>query len=210
MGRDLRSLLPYLRKHARPYALGLLCLLITDGGQLYAPQLIRRAIDLVSAGGFPLPAVLRIAAEMAVLALAIGLARFGWRYFLQGSSRSIEQELRDRLFRHLQTLSSTFYGGSKVGDLMAHFTNDVNAVSQALSMGLVAFIDGFFMASAALVIVLAQNPRLGLLVISPLPVITAGVLLFGTGHPRPLPEGAGGVFRAQRHWPRSRSPGSGC
>ncbi len=179
MSRDLRTLLPHLKKHALYYALGLFFLILTDGGQLYYPQLIRRAIDTVSAGDFALPAVLRIVAAMGALSVVIGAGRFGWRYFLQGASRRIEQELRADLFAHLQSLSSTFYGRTKVGDLMAHFTNDVNAVRQALSMGLVAFIDGFFMASAALVIILSENPGLVLLTISPLPVITLGVLLFG-------------------------------
>ncbi len=178
MGRDLRTLLPYLKKHALSYALGLLCLLVTDGGQLYYPQLIRRAIDLVTTGSFSMNAVLPIVATMGAMSVVIGAARFGWRFFLQGASRRIELELRDELFAHLQTLSSTFYGRSKIGDLMAHFTNDVGAIRQALSMGLVAFIDGFFMASAALVIILAQNPRIALLVVTPLPIITAGVLLF--------------------------------
>jgi ATP-binding cassette subfamily B protein len=179
MGRELRTLLPYLKRHALRYALGLFFLLLTDGGQLYYPQLIRRAIDTISQGGFALSTVSGIAATMAGLSVVIGLGRFGWRFFLHGASRRIEQRLREDLYTHLQSLSSTYYGKAKIGDLMARFTNDVGAVRTALSMGLVAFIDGFFMASAALVIVLSQNTRLALLVVTPLPIITLGVTLFG-------------------------------
>ena len=79
----------------------------------------------------------------------------------------------------MQALSTTFYGKSKTGDLMAHMTNDMNAIRMATGMAFVSFVDGFFLTLAILVILLAQNPRLALLSISPLPVLTVGVILFG-------------------------------
>jgi ATP-binding cassette subfamily B protein len=67
----------------------------------------------------------------------------------------------------------------KTGDLMARMTNDMRAVRQASGFALVAFVDGFFMTIAILAIMLSQNARLTLLSISPLPIITVGVILFG-------------------------------
>jgi ATP-binding cassette subfamily B protein len=139
---------------------------------------VRRAVDLVaqavSLAGLVPPVLLAIAT-----AGLIALGRFFWRFFINGSSRRIENELRERLFAHLQALSTTFYGKSKTGDLMAHMTNDMNAIRMATGMAFVSFVDGFFLTLAILVILLAQNPRLALLSISPLPVLTVGVILFG-------------------------------
>ena len=154
-------------------------LFITNGGQLYLPQLLRRAIDTIASGTFALSSILPIAALMVGIAVVIAIGRFLWRYFLGSASRRIEAELREKLFVHLQSLSSTFYGKMKTGDLMARMTNDMRAVRQASGYALVSFVDGFFMTIAILAIMLSQNARLTLLSISPLPIITVGVILFG-------------------------------
>lgn len=179
MLKEFKTLLPYLRKYLPQYIGGLAFLFITDGGQLLVPQLIRRAIDTLSAGDFALRTIGIIAVEMIGVAVVVSVGRYYWRYFLHGSSRRIEAELRERLFEHLQTLSSTFYGRSKTGDLMARMTNDMMAIRQATGMALVAFIDGFFMTIAILAIMLSHDARLTLLSITPLPFLTAGVILFG-------------------------------
>jgi ATP-binding cassette subfamily B multidrug efflux pump len=179
MLKEFRTLLPYFRRYWLQYAAGLAFLALADAGQLYIPQLLRRAIDRIASGEFSLRQVLFLVLFMVGTAALIALGRFFWRYFIQGSARRIEYELRERLFVHLQSLSSTFYGRHKTGDLMAHMTNDMNAIRMGTSMALVSFVDGFFMSVAILIILLAENARLTLLTISPLPVITAGVILFG-------------------------------
>jgi len=177
--KEFRTLIPYIRKRIPQYLAGLFFLLITNGGQLYLPQLLRRAIDTIASGSFTLNDMLPIVLLMMGIAVLIAIGRYFWRYFLGGASRRIEAELRERLFVHLQALSSTFYGKAKTGDLMARMTNDMRAVRQASGFALVSFVDGFFMTIAILIIMLSRNPRLTLLAISPLPVITIGVIFFG-------------------------------
>jgi len=177
--KEFKTLIPYVRKRIPQYLAGLFFLLITNSGQLYLPQLLRRAIDTIASGSFTLNAMLPIVLLMVGIAVLIAIGRYFWRYFLGGASRRIEAELRERLFVHLQTLSSTFYGKVKTGDLMARMTNDMRAVRQASGFALVAFVDGFFMTIAILIIMLSRSPRLTLLSISPLPVITIGVIFFG-------------------------------
>jgi ATP-binding cassette subfamily B protein len=177
--KEFRTLIPYLKKRLPQYLAGLFFLLITNGGQLYLPQLLRRAIDTIASGSFTLNDMLPIVLLMVGIAVLIAIGRYFWRYFLGGASRRIEAELRERLFVHLQSLSSTFYGKVKTGDLMARMTNDMRAIRQASGFALVSFVDGFFMTIAILIIMLSKNPRLTLLSISPLPVITIGVIFFG-------------------------------
>lgn len=179
MLKEFKTLIPYIRKRIPQYVAGLLFLLITNGGQLYLPQLLRRAIDTIASGSFTLNDMLPIVLLMVGIAVVIAIGRYFWRFFLGGASRRIEAELRERLFVHLQALSSTFYGKAKTGDLMARMTNDMRAVRQASGFALVSFVDGFFMTIAILIIMLSRDPRLTLLSISPLPVITIGVIFFG-------------------------------
>jgi ATP-binding cassette, subfamily B, multidrug efflux pump len=177
--REFRTLVPYARSHGPRYVAGLFFLVLTDGAQLFLPQLTRKAIDQLASGSFALNSILEIAATMCGIGFLVAVGRFFWRYFIQGASRRIEADLRRRLFTHLQSLSSTFYGRNKTGDLMAHMTNDVNAVRMATGMAVVAFVDGLFMTIAILAIMLASNVRLTLLSIAPFPVVTIGVILFG-------------------------------
>ncbi len=179
MLKEFRTLVPYVKKYIPQYLAGLLFLLLTNGGQLYIPQLLRRAIDTIASGTFTLADVLPIVLMIVGISAVIAVGRYYWRYFLHGASRRIESELRERLFVHLQSLSSAFYGRVKTGDLMARMTNDMRAIRMATGMALVAFVDGFFMTVAIIAIMLSQNPRLTLLCVSPLPVITVGIIFFG-------------------------------
>ena len=160
--------------------MGFLCLVVVDAAQLVIPQLVKEAINLVSAGRFDLHDILRLSTWMVCIAVAISSGRFLWRYFIHGSSRRIETEMRDELFDHLLGLSGTFYQQNKTGDIMARATNDMGAIRQATGMGLVTLVDGSFMAIAILAIMLVQNPSTTLLTIIPLPIITVLIVFFGS------------------------------
>ncbi len=179
MVNDFDTLWPYFKKHSHRYIPGLLCLVVTSGGQLLIPQFLRAAIDTMSTGTFPLSRIFAIGAELVGVAAIISVGRFGWRFFIHGASRRIERDLRSRLYAHLLTLSSNFYGRYKIGDLMARATNDMEAIRMATGMALVAFTDGVFMTIAIIVILFAQNPGVALYPLLPLPVITA--LIIGLG-----------------------------
>ncbi|QQO08551.1 ABC transporter ATP-binding protein [Breznakiella homolactica] len=178
--KEFRSLIPYLSRYRWRYVLGFLCLIIVDVAQIFIPQCIRQAVDLISSGRFNWHSVLVICGVLLGIALVISLGRFLWRFFIHGSSRRIETELRDKLFSHLLTLSYDFYQKNKIGDLMARGTNDINAVRMSIGMGLVALIDGTVMASAILVIMFMQDARTAALAIIPLPLITILILFFGS------------------------------
>jgi len=177
--REYRTLLPYVKRYGHYYIFGFLALILTDAGELYIPQLIRRSIDIIAGGSFELSRVGEQVAMMVGIAASVALFRFAWRFFLHGASRRIERDLRGDLFGHLLTLSPSFYRSMKTGDIMARATNDMRAIRMASGMALVAFVDGFFLSVAILVILFTQHPRLAALTILPLPFITILVLFGG-------------------------------
>jgi ATP-binding cassette subfamily B protein len=184
--KEFRSLLPYLSRYRVRYILGFLCLIMVDAAQIIIPQLIARAIDLVSsgeAGGSAAPDSLRRIFSLGLCMIAvmavISVGRFLWRYFIHGSSRRIETEMRERLFDHLLTLSYDYYQKNKIGDLMARSINDLNAVRMSIGMGLVAMVDFIVMATSILVIIFIQDARSALFAVLPLPLITLLILIFG-------------------------------
>jgi ATP-binding cassette subfamily B protein len=177
--REFKTLLPYLSPYRRRYFWGFICLVTVDAAQIVIPQFIRRAVDLIVSGSFSWNRVLFLCLGMVGVMTVISAGRFLWRYFIHGSSRRIETEMRERLFDHLLTLSWDFYQKNKIGDLMARSINDLNAVRMAIGMGLVALVDFVVMATSILVIIFIQDARSAALAVIPLPLVTLLILLFG-------------------------------
>jgi ATP-binding cassette subfamily B protein len=177
--KEYRSLLPCFSRYRWRYFWGLLCLVIVDGAQTVIPQFVRRAVDIVSAGNFTVRQLLFPCLGMVSVMALISLGRFLWRYFIHGSSRRIETELREKLFSRLLTFSWDFYQQHKTGDLMARSINDLGAVRTAIGMGLVAMVDFIVMATTIIIIIFIQDARTAAMAILPLPLITVLILLFG-------------------------------
>jgi ATP-binding cassette subfamily B protein len=146
---------------------------------------MRQAVDAVGnsvsfrAVPFEIRNVLIPCAIMVGLMLIVSVGRFFWRYFIIGSSRRIEAEMRENLFGHLLSLSHDFYQKNKIGDLMARATNDLNAIRESIGMGFVALVDGTVMAVAIIIIIFVQDTSTAAWAILPLPLITVIILLFG-------------------------------
>jgi ATP-binding cassette, subfamily B, multidrug efflux pump len=176
---EYRSLFPYFYRFRCHYVFGIFCLIIVDAAQIAIPQFLRAAIDLINSGVFQWNQIIVLSLCMVGVMALVSVGRFLWRYFINGSSRRIEAELREKLFDHLQKLSWDFYQKNKIGDLMARSINDLHAVRMALGMGLVALFDSVFMAAAILIIIFVQDARSAVYSIIPLPFVTVLILLFG-------------------------------
>jgi len=158
--------------------IGLIALLIVDVLQLFIPRVIKYVIDDLTLGIISPSRLLLYGLEVLILALGIGGFRYVWRYFLLGTARRIEKALRDRLFIHLQTLSSSYFSHTKVGDLMAHATNDIDAVRMSLSLGVVFLMDTIILGVLTIFFMIFIHPKLTLFAILPMPLITLITLLF--------------------------------
>ena len=158
--------------------IGLIALLIVDVLQLFIPRVIKYAIDDLTLGTLSPSSLLLYGLEVLILALGIGGFRYVWRYFLLGTARRIEKALRDRLFIHLQTLSPSYFSHTKIGDLMAHATNDIDAVRMSLSLGLVFLMDTIILGVLTIFFMIYIHPKLTLFAILPMPLITLITLLF--------------------------------
>ncbi len=156
---------------------GLLALLIVDVLQLFIPRVVKYAVDDLTLGAVSHFRLLVYGLEVLLLALGIGSLRYVWRYCLLGSARRIEKALRDRLFAHLQTLSFSYFSHTKVGDLMAHATNDIEAVRMAMSMGVVFLVDTIILGVLTIFFMIYIHPKLTLFAILPMPLITLITLL---------------------------------
>jgi ATP-binding cassette subfamily B protein len=158
--------------------IGLVALLIVDVLQLFIPRIIKYVIDDLTSGRISTQQLLLYGVEVLILALGIGGFRYVWRYLLLGAARRVEMALRDRLFQHLQTLSFSYFSRTKVGDLMAHATNDIEAVRMSIAMGLVFLVDTIILGILTIFFMIYIHPLLTLYAILPMPMITMITLFF--------------------------------
>jgi ATP-binding cassette subfamily B protein len=180
MLREFVTLFPYFYRYRFRYLAGFMCLAVASGGQMIIPQILREAVDIMTVGNFGAADIVVLLRNLLIVAGCISVARFGWRYFIHGSSRRIEAELRGRLFNHLLVLDAGFFAGQKTGELMARSTNDMYAVRMASGMALVALVDGIFMTLVILVILFREASVLTLYIVLPLPFITILIIMLGT------------------------------
>ncbi len=174
-----RILWSLLMRHKRAMALGILALLGVDGLQLLIPKLTQYVVDDLAGGMATVGKLWLLAGAIMAVSVGVGLCRFVWRYFIMRASHRIERDLRQDLYNHLQTLSPQFYDKTKVGDIMAHATNDLNAVRMATGIAALATVDALFLAVAGISIMAAMNLKLTLLVLIPLPLLSLSMLRFG-------------------------------
>jgi ATP-binding cassette subfamily B protein len=157
---------------------GLAALLVVDVLQLLIPRVVKHAVDDLTSGDIASRSLLLYATQILILALGIGGFRYVWRYLLLGASRRMEKALRERLFLHLQALSPSYFSRTKIGDLMAHAINDVEAVRMAMALGLVFIVDTIILGILTIFFMVYIDPVLTLYAVLPMPLITLITLLF--------------------------------
>ncbi len=171
MLNDFKPLKTYFVENRGALILGLSSLLLVDGLQLFIPRVIKKSIDALTVGQATLGLLLKYALVIVGIALTMAIFRYIWRYLVLGHSRKVEEALRNRIYKHLQALSLSFYWRTKTGDLMARSVNDIDAVRMAAGMGLVALTDGIVLSLATIGFMLYINIKLTLISLIPAPFI---------------------------------------
>ncbi len=176
--KALRLIKPYLVELRLFIAIGLLSLMIVDFLQLMIPRIIKQAVDDLSVFTVGWRTLLIYGFEILLVGILIGCFRYGWRRCLIGTSRRVEEGLRNRLFSHLQTLSPGYFDTVTTGDLMAHATNDLMNIRMAIGMGLVALTDAIVLGSAAVGFMAYIDVRLTIFTLIPAPFVIVGARFF--------------------------------
>jgi len=175
----LQLIKPYFVENRWIILIGFVCLILVDILQLLVPRVIKWAIDDLTAFAIDATGLIRYALIILGIGLGIGLFRYLWRRCLLGTSRRVEEGLRNKLFSHIEKLSSAYFDKTQTGDLMARATNDIQQVRMATGMGMVALNDAIVLGAASIGFMAYINLRLTAFVLIPMPFIVLGTRLFG-------------------------------
>lgn len=178
--KHFKRLKDFLIRNKWSYILGIVWLLIVDILQLLVPEILRKFTDDLVSNNISTKSLFRYGLYIVLIGIGIAFFRFLWRIYIIGTSRKLEYELRNKLFIHLQTLSTSYFNTHKTGDLMAHATNDINAVRMALGPGIVMMTDAIFMTAIAIgMMSKTTDIRLTFFALIPLPFLAFAIWMFG-------------------------------
>lgn len=177
--KSLRPLYPYLKKYRRGLAWGSLCVLLLNGIWVQFPQVLERALDYLKNGGRSSRQLAVYALLLVAIATSKGVFQFLTRWIVIGISRDIEFDLRNDMFRHLESLSYPYYQRTRTGDLMARATNDLNAVRTLLGPAIMYSANTLVFTAGALAYMVKISPKLTAYTFLPLPVASIVIQYFG-------------------------------
>ncbi len=166
------SLKYFINRYRSRYILGIIWLILVDSLQLIIPWLLGDLTDRLKLKTIDFRGIIYYTLIIIVVAILTAIFRYLWRLYIVGTSRKLEKQIRENFYRHLLKLSTNYFNEQKTGDLMAHATNDIKAVRQAMGAGIVMFFDALFLTVATIIILIIKiDIRLTLIALIPLPFL---------------------------------------
>jgi ATP-binding cassette subfamily B multidrug efflux pump len=163
-------MLRYNAAYWKAYVAGCLLSLVFVGMGLFMPLVIRWVIAEFEAGTMDNRRLLFYFLSLVGIAVLSGIARYFERLLIINASRKFEYDLRNDYFRHVQTLSRSFFTKERTGDIMARATNDLNYARMFMGPGIMGTIDQLRL-PFALGLMIYLSPKLTLITLAPLPIL---------------------------------------
>jgi ABC-type multidrug transport system fused ATPase/permease subunit len=176
-GRKLRGLVALLRPYRGRTLLMLASLLIGTAAALAPPPLAKLAIDEGITPG-DLSTLTWVVVGFLVSALVYWAATYAQTYLVGWVGQRVLQDLRIQLFAHLQTLSVGFYSRRQAGVIISRLTNDVQALDQLVSDGVVTLFGSTLTLVGTAIILLVLDAELALITFLVFPLLALGSLAF--------------------------------
>jgi ATP-binding cassette subfamily B protein len=176
-GRKLSGLLRLLRPYRGRVVLTFVAMVLATAAALAPPYLAGRAIDdgirARDAGALEL-----IVALFVAMAIVNWIATYAQTYLVNWVGQRALQDLRLQIFRHLERMSIGFYARRKTGVLISRITNDVQALDQLVTDGMVTLFSSTLTLVGITAILIVLDPGLALVTFAVFPVLAAASLAF--------------------------------
>lgn len=160
----------FFKLEQRRYLVGIVALVLVSVLNLIPPMVMGRVIDAITSGRLTQDELLLHLFYLLLAAFGMYYLRYVWRMYILGTSYRLGQIMRSRLFEHFTRMSPAFYQSYRTGDLMAHATNDINALTRLAGGGVMMAVDASITALVTLLTMLFSiSWQMTLVAILPLP-----------------------------------------
>lgn len=172
-------LFKYLLVFKKQISVVLLIMAGTIAISMATPIMMEYAINVCVASG-DVKGLLKLGA-LAVVMFLFFLAGTKIRmYIMSDVSNQVLLNIRDELYRHIQTLSFGFFDSRPTGKILARIIGDVNSLKDVLSDSVTQLIPDLITVVCVAVIMLIKNYRLAMAALLTLPILVVGMLVIET------------------------------
>jgi ATP-binding cassette, subfamily B, multidrug efflux pump len=170
----------FFKREKKAYITGVLLLMLVAVLQLIPPKMIGLLADEMKNRTLTKPQLGGWILVLFAIALLIYVLRYYWRLMIFGSSVKLSRILRNQLYTHFTNLSPSFYQKRRIGDLMAHATNDIQAIQQTAGTGVLTLVDSLTTGSfVVLTMAFTVSWKLTLICLIPMPLMALLTSYYG-------------------------------
>lgn len=169
--KNLKSLKKYFLRYKKKLLLGVVFIVISNLGTVYIPLILKDAINGLQQNlseqrlGY-------YATVIIVTSLIAGVFRFLIRQTIIVVSREIEYDLRNDFWSHIQRLPIKYFQNNSTGNIMAHATNDINAVRSFLGPAVMYSTDTIVRFTATIILMVSISLSVTVYSLIPLPFLS--------------------------------------
>jgi len=176
-GRLMRRMAPFVAPYGRRLGLAIALLIGAALSEIIPPLLVQRAIDGPIQSG-ELNGLWGIFALYAGALLTTFTLRYSHSYLINSIGQSVMMDLRIYLFRHIQQLSLSFHDRNPVGRLLTRITNDVDALNEFLTSGMLLILADLVTLIGIILVMFFLNWRLALISLATMPILALIVIVY--------------------------------
>ncbi|BDG35282.1 ABC transporter transmembrane domain-containing protein [Saccharococcus caldoxylosilyticus] len=176
-----RDLFWFFRQEKKAYLTGIFILIVVAFLETIPPKVIGIVIDHIKEGTMAKTVLVRWMAVLLSVAVVLYILRYWWRILIFGSAVKLARQLRNELYAHFTKMSPSFYQRKRIGDLMAHATNDLQAIQQTAGSGILTLVDSLTLGSFVLAtMALTISWKLTIISLLPMPIMAVATSRYGT------------------------------
>jgi ATP-binding cassette, subfamily B, multidrug efflux pump len=176
--KNLLTLKKYFAKYKKKLIWGFIFIILSDAGSVYVPLLMKDAINDLQKS-VTVQQLLNYGFLILITSLFSGVFRFFIRQTIIVVSREIEFDLRYDFWNHIQRLPLRYFQNNSTGNIMAHATNDINAVRMFLGPSVMYSIDTAVTLVMVVTLMISLNLSLTIYSLIPLPLLSFVVFKVG-------------------------------
>ncbi|WP_433772410.1 ABC transporter ATP-binding protein [Bacillus wiedmannii] len=171
----------FFKQEKRAYIIGIIMLFGVALLELVAPKVLGIVVDEINNGTLTAEKLLKWVVLLVAVGITMYILRYLWRIMIFGSSLKLARQLRKNLYEHFTKMSPSFYQSRRTGDLMAHATNDIQAIQQTAGSGVLTLVDSLAVGGCVLVAMgFTISWKLTLLSLIPMPIVAISTNYYGT------------------------------
>lgn len=164
----------------------LLCGLINSIGSVF----LQKALEVISTswqtGDWTAaqPKILGLVTVLAIIYLIGNLSSLFWNRYMGVVTQGSLEKLREKMFNRMQDLPIRYFDTNQRGDIMSHYTNDIDTLRQMISQSLPNLLQTIIVLATVLGIMFYFSAWMGLVIIAGVAVMTFLTKLLGSNSAR--------------------------